>query len=72
MIDDAPFPGNPFDGHDLEDVLLVEALMGWDGASCARCGKPLGNDEEDELGGDAARPICGECSRRSNVDVARR
>lgn len=53
---------DPFDGNELEDVLLVEALMGWDGVQCATCGRPLGTDPEDERDGDAGLPICGECS----------
>jgi len=60
---------NPFDGHELEDALLVDALMGWDGVTCATCGAPLGTDAEDELDGDAGLPICGECNRARNFDV---
>jgi hypothetical protein len=51
-----PFDGNPFDDLDLGDALAVEVLMGWDGATCATCGRPLGTDPEDELEGDAACP----------------
>jgi hypothetical protein len=64
VIDD-----NPFDELDLEDALVVDALMGWDGVTCAVCGAPLATDPEDELDGDAARPICGGCSRARDADV---
>jgi hypothetical protein len=64
VIDD-----NPFDGHELEDVLLVDALMGWDGVTCAICGGPLGTDPEDELDGDAGLSICGGCNRARNFGV---
>jgi hypothetical protein len=66
VIDD-----NPFDGHELEDILLVEALMGWDGATCATCGKPLGTDPAEELDGETGLPICGECKRARNFDAMR-
>ncbi|MCI0582445.1 MAG: hypothetical protein L0227_06035 [Chloroflexi bacterium] len=74
MSDDAPFAADPFDedplrGFDLEDALAVEALMGWDGVSCATCRRPLGTDPEDELDGDAGRPICGECNRARSFDA---
>lgn len=62
---------NPFDGHTLRDALMVEALMGWDGVTCATCGAALGTDPEDELDGDAGRPICGECNRARNFDTMR-
>jgi len=58
VIDD-----NPFDGHELEDALLVDALMGWDGVTCATCGQPLTGDPDGEIDGDADLPICGQCNR---------
>ena len=69
MSDDDAFDGDPFDELDLTDSLAVEALMGWDGVTCATCGRPLGTDPEDELDGDAGRPICGECYRAQNFDA---
>lgn len=54
---------DPFDGDGLEDVLMVEALMGWDGVQCGTCGRLLVSDPEDELEGDSGLPICGECNR---------
>jgi hypothetical protein len=33
-------------------------------AACSRCGRLLGGDDPDEdMTGDAGRPICGECAR---------
>jgi hypothetical protein len=57
------------EGHELEDAVLVETLMGWDGVTCATCGTPLGTDSDDELDGANGLPICGECSRASTVDI---
>jgi hypothetical protein len=34
--------------------------------ACATCGRPLGQDQEDEPEGDAGLPICGECNRERN------
>lgn len=39
---------NPFDGHELEDALLVDAPMGWDGATRATSGQPLGAADPEE------------------------
>jgi hypothetical protein len=60
---------DPLDGHELDDAVLVETLMGWDGVTCATCGTPLRSDPDDELDGDAGLPICGECNRARNHDV---
>lgn len=59
---------NPLEGHELDDAMAVDALMGWDGPTCATCGRQLGSDPEDEVDGDAELPICGECNRARNFD----
>jgi hypothetical protein len=58
VIDD-----NSLDELELEDALAVDALMGWDGPTCATCGAPLRTDPEDYIDGDAGLPICGDCNR---------
>jgi hypothetical protein len=63
---------DPLEGHELDDAVLVETLMGWDGVTCATCGTPLGMDTDDALDGDHGLPICGVCKRARNVDVAER
>jgi len=63
---------DPLEGHELEDAVLVETLMGWDGVTCATCGTTLGSDPDDELDGDAGLPICGECVRARDHDVEKR
>jgi hypothetical protein len=60
------------EGHELDDAVLVETLMGWDGVTCATCGTPLGSDPDDELDGDNGLPICGECNRARTFDVEKR
>jgi hypothetical protein len=65
VIDD-----NSLDELELEDALAVDALMGWDGPTCATCGAPLRTDPEDDIDGDAGLPICGDCNRARNADVA--
>jgi hypothetical protein len=57
------------EGHELDDAVLVETLMGWDGVTCATCGTPLGSDPDDELDGDNGLPICSECNRARTFDV---
>ena len=39
--------------------------------ACASCGRPLGDDPEDDPEGDAGLPICGECDRARNFDLIR-
>ena len=44
------------------------AMSGSDGTQdpnpgCRECGRPLGDDPDDELIGDAFGPLCGECVR---------
>ena len=60
------------EGHELDDAVLVETLMGWDGVACATCGTPLGSDPDDELDGDNGLPVCGECRRARNSDSEER
>jgi hypothetical protein len=60
---------DPLEGHELEDAVLVETLMGWDGVACATCGIPLVSDSDDALDGDSGLPICGECDRARTLDV---
>lgn len=64
MIDE-----DALEGHELDDAVLVETLMGWDGVTCATCGTPLGLDSDDALDGANGLPICGECNRARTVDI---
>lgn len=64
MIDD-----DPLEGHEVEDAVLVETLMGWDGVTCATCGRQLSADSDDESEGDAGLPICGEWIRAWSLDA---
>jgi hypothetical protein len=61
------------DDPDLDDiegfVLFAGSGLLDDEVLCATCGKPLGNDPEDEPEGDAGLPICGECNRSRNFDA---
>lgn len=50
-------------GADPTDV--TELNVPWP-LMCASCGRPLGDDVEDEPDGDAGLPICGECNRERN------
>ena len=36
---------------------------------CATCGRALDGDRDEELTGDAGRPICGECARERDFFV---
>jgi len=41
--------------------------------SCATCGHALSGDPDEEVAGDAGRPICGECARERDffdLDIA--
>ncbi len=41
--------------------------------SCASCGRALDGDPDEELAGDAGRPICGNCARERDffdLDIA--
>lgn len=49
------------------DAVLARLEAGAD--ICARCGRELDGDPDEDISGDAGQPICGECARERDFFV---
>ena len=56
---------------DLDEVIarLETEWFEAESTTCATCGRALDGDPDEDLAGDAGRPICGECARERDFFV---